>query len=496
MSRNLISKSLVLACLATTALIPGASHAKDADVYFYPKHKWTIERVNKDEADAAPICSLKNELNNGYIVQIAGTEDGFTNLNIDFRQSIFKKNNVYEVQYGLPGHSETLIPTKAFAKNLLVSDLRNEKSFSNGLTSSSVLDVKIQGNEFRMYLTGLNKALEDYTLCANPNAADTPAETIAMAPQEQLTPSVPADLTVPPKMTSSTAQQKAQSYSSADMPDHKKRPDPNRERYTDKIAQQLKEESNKYKPAAPITPQPKKVPIEIIEPEMKHAQAEEVLAEPKADKVASTVTTQVTKSSKAITHVTSTKTEETIDLTSMPQDKPKISAHKQQNNDDSATQFATIESAASPSKAMDNSHDDFVHVRDKVAQLERQVSLLTEKNSMLQQELKSTLQDAEQERISVASNNWDLERATMRYNEAERQIMRLGRQLQTQRAQCQIEKQKLETMLFDPELTNTQQLAKLASLEAELEAAEAEQYRQQRRYEEKIKILEEQLNAQ
>ncbi len=505
MSRKLISRSLVIACLATTALIPGAVNAKDADVYFYPKHKWTIERINKDADNSPPICALSNELNNGYVLQIAGTENGFTNLNIDFKQNIFKKSNVYEVQYSLPGHSETIIPTKAFSKNLLVSDLRDESKFADNLTTSSVLDIQIQGNEFRIYLTGINKALEDYSTCANQQqvAAASPIEKIAEAtvPQASITPT--QDLSTPPKIMETPSIVKTSAVKE-NISGYNKRPQQDRERYTEKLARQLKEESKKYQPsAAPTMPAPKEVPIEIIEPEAKKATIQEAMPKEKIEKIASghkmnkitpAAGKEIFASAKPVKHIKKTKTADIIDLT-QDNNTANAATSKMAEIDNAAAQFAAIEPAASPSK-QGNGMDDFAHVRDKVSQLERQVSLLTEKNKMLDNELRSTLQDAEQERISVSSNNWDLERATMRFNEAERQIMRLGRQLQTQRAQCQIEKQKLETMLFDPELTNTQQLAKLASLEAELDAASSEQYRQKRHYEEKIKILEERLSAQ
>ena len=59
----------------------------------------------------------------------------------------------------------------------------------------------------------------------------------------------------------------------------------------------------------------------------------------------------------------------------------------------------------------------------------------------------------------------------MRYNEAERQLQKLGQQLQQERAQHAMERKELEAMLFDPQLTEQEQLARLNQLEQELEAA-------------------------
>ena len=67
------------------------------------------------------------------------------------------------------------------------------------------------------------------------------------------------------------------------------------------------------------------------------------------------------------------------------------------------------------------------------------------------------------------------------------------RQLQTLQGQCDVEKKELEGMLFDPQVTDQQQLAKLAALEAELEKTKADLLMQKRSYDERINILEEQI---
>lgn len=77
----------------------------------------------------------------------------------------------------------------------------------------------------------------------------------------------------------------------------------------------------------------------------------------------------------------------------------------------------------------------------------------------------------------------------MKFNEAERQVKKLGQQLQKERAQCKVEKKDLEGMLFDPQLTNEQQLARLADLEDQLTKAQRELQDQRMRYEEQIRLL-------
>ncbi|MGH1404051.1 MAG: hypothetical protein ACRBDL_07385 [Alphaproteobacteria bacterium] len=504
MAQTLVSRSIAIACLATTSLISQAAYSADPDVYFYPKKTWTVELIDNKTNAQEPVCAISNQLNNGYIVQIAGTQNGFTNINIDFRQDIFQKNRKYEVQYTLPGQDTQLIPTKAFGESLLVADLRKKASFSDQIPSASVLDLRMGGNAFRMYLTGLSAAMKNYENCTAVTQ-DTPdlmaktappKESIPMQPQE-----VSSDVAPMPPMPEALAKNGANennTQTANDLADHKKRPSrAGKQRYTDMMAERLKEESKKYQPETQS--EQKTAEIEIIEPEAsvssitpsapKPKQVAKQSATPteKAEKVSS-VTRETIKSPKAVYTIEKSKKPLVADLT-------KISKQKETQTVASLDTDKMAQNLSSIEPASGQPNENLIHMRGKISELEKKVSVLMDENQMLDEELKTALKDAKSEKMSVSSDNWNLERATMRFNEAERQIMRLGRQLQTQRAQCDTEKQDLETMLFDPKLTNEQQMAKLASLESELDQTKSESYRQQRLYEERIKILEEQLNA-
>ncbi len=108
------------------------------------------------------------------------------------------------------------------------------------------------------------------------------------------------------------------------------------------------------------------------------------------------------------------------------------------------------------------------------AELEKKLATMESENRALNAELNSALKASENELMEVSSDNWNLEQATMRYNETERQVSKLGQQIQKERAQCSYEKKELELMLFDPQMTENAQLAHLSSLEKKLEAAQKE----------------------
>ncbi|MGH1378675.1 MAG: hypothetical protein ACRBB3_07615 [Alphaproteobacteria bacterium] len=484
MTHKLLATSLITACLTTTSLISINAMANDNDLYFYPKDRWVVERINNgDERERLHTCALSNQLNNGYIVQLAGTSNGFTNLNIDFRQNSFNENQKYEVKYSVPGIIEKVIPTKAFKQNLLVSDLRHNAEFAKALNTTSVLDVQIRDNKFRMYMTGLEATLEEYTQCITPattmastEAVATPKpifENPAKAPSGGIAPPPP----VPPMNTASVNSDKNAAQNTQEMPAHKLRPSPSKKpRYTEELAKQLKEQSEQYKPSEPEA---------LVD---HNKETDPVVA-------SGSKTTEKSKSPKPVYKVTKMDSI-SVDLTDAAQQKNNAAKEA----DIQAIKVSSIEAPEiniqniEPASGVAN--EEYLILRNKVSEMEARIGTLLNKNKLLDEELKSTLLDAKSEQRSVSSDNWNLERATLKFNESERQALRLGRQLQTQKAQCQKEKSELESMLFDPKLTNQQQLASLAALENDLDTAKSTFYRQQRQYEERIRLLEQQLNAQ
>ena len=486
MAHKLLASSLITACLTTTSLISLNVMANDPEIYFYPKDRWVVERINNgNEQDTLQSCALSNQLNNGYIVQLAGTSNGFTNLNIDFRQNSFTENQKYEVKYSVPGIIEKVIPTKAFKQNLLVSDLRHDAEFAAALQTTSVLDVQIRDTQFRMYMTGLAATLEEYTQCITPQAtmAATKTYEIPVPAFEKPKEIVSGNIAPPPPVLSSLSVDDNENAAQQNnpIPAHKLRPSPSQKpRYTEEIARKLKEESKKYKPSEP----------EAL------AESNETLNPVIADNSQiPSKTIEKYASPKPVYNVTKLKPI-SVDLTDAAQqsNNDEIAAKpmggKLSNNDHAAKQVTKIEPASGTQGT------DFLIMRNRVSELEGRIGSLLEKNRLLDEELKTALLDSQIEQRSVSSENWNLERATLKFNESERQALRLGRQLQTQKAQCQQEKSELENMLFDPKLTNQQQLASLASLENDLDTAKSTFYRQQRQYEERIRLLEQQLNAQ
>ncbi len=453
MLHRLSATTALSACFLGSLLISGIADAKDPEHYFYPKSKWVVERVDSTNDRDLHSCTISNTLNNGYGVQIAGTANGFTNINLDLKQNVFESGKRYEVVYQVPGVKKELLATRAFQKNLLVSDLRGQTEFVQAMRESGVLDINIRGNEFRVYMTGFDAKMQGFTQCVGGDIG------VAQAPEAA--PEIETAEVV------KTVKEAEVTQVSAVATDPKKAKPEQRLRFTEQIEEEIKQGNSQYKPDDQSS---------VLDKEPQSIQASKELAEetkPVAQMQAKAEEQKPFVKTSTVKHTAS------VDFT-----KP-----------DTAVDIQAIEPASGSSRvgAID---DDYKALQNNLLKLKNEVKSLRKQNIALEEDLKASLEDGREERVSVATDNWNLERATMRFEEAERQALRVGRQLRTEQARCDMEKRDLETMLFDPQLTKQSQLAKLSSLEAELDKSQEELFMQRRRYEERIKLLEGQLNAQ
>lgn len=510
---------LFSSCIFALSLGSVLAFAGEPDHYFFPKNKWTVERV-KLSSDHAPLsCVIRNEFNNGYVIQISGHAKGFSNINIDFRQNVFQKGFKYEAKYSVPGISSALVPTKAFKESLLVSDLRKQQDFFNDVLSAGAVDVQIRDNSFRLYMTGLSAAMKNFTACLTPDdvimadaEATPPQSENAVEPpagdDAEYVPGKGVDLAV-----GTVAQNLVAGGESQDVDDARgviSAPS------AMTVAQQaavitataqvksvagvaLAHVENDSKPQAQIVqaPAPRVDIPEIIDDITamnEKLEAKSGLIDPtesqdtgqEAEKV-----TRVAKSPKPVFTREKIVHERVADFT-----KPRVSGGvktaaltPETDIDRAAIQSASLQPASGVAQEQHSA------TAKKIQLMEEKIEQLTRENEMLDEELQDVLDGVKSERLSVSSDNWNLEKATIKFDEAERQIMRLGRQLQSHRAACDAEKAELERMLFDPTLTNQQQIAKLTELENSLVEAKNDLIRQQQRYEERIRLLEQRLNA-
>ncbi|NQZ13337.1 MAG: hypothetical protein HRT94_00755 [Alphaproteobacteria bacterium] len=104
----------------------------------------------------------------------------------------------------------------------------------------------------------------------------------------------------------------------------------------------------------------------------------------------------------------------------------------------------------------------------KVEKLEDKLEAAMSDNISLTKQVEELSRMQDQVATGLADSDWNLEKATRRYNEAEKEIRRLGALMEQQRGNCRAEAKELEQMLFDPAVADQKQRSELARLQEEL----------------------------
>lgn len=110
----------------------------------------------------------------------------------------------------------------------------------------------------------------------------------------------------------------------------------------------------------------------------------------------------------------------------------------------------------------------------QIVDLQTKLEAAQKDNAELARQLESFKLQQEDGRLNTIAGDWDLEQATKRFNEAEREIRRLGLQLEQERTACNREKAQIESMLFDPAVTEQKQIERLTQLQKDLDVARSQ----------------------
>ncbi len=129
---------------------------------------------------------------------------------------------------------------------------------------------------------------------------------------------------------------------------------------------------------------------------------------------------------------------------------------------------------------------------DTVQMLKNKLELAQTENQSLKKQIDAVQSDADGKLKVASSNNWDLEQATTRYQESQREIRRLGTLVDTQKTQCSQQKKEIEAMLFDPAVSDKAQQEKFHSMEDQIAQLQA-QIKQPQQDEAKVAELEKKL---
>lgn len=608
---------------ATSAL---SADVKEPEVHFYPAKTWNVSSAPVDVAGATvQRCTITNEFNNGFIVQLTGSHRWVEALQIDFRQDAFDPGQTYDVALTVPGINNKTLSGQAASPSQMVIGLKGQKDFYQTIRDSSVFDLKIDDNEFRFYMVGFDQKAQGFERCmaggdaqapttkAESDAMPTYNEAIAYEQAEKTGVPITEILPSAPRPSVSAAVQ-AEAEEIAEItpvkPQFGIQNGPDRKRLSETLAEEIQRNPDiasadidkpversieEMQKDASVAPPPAPMPSPVVEaepeyvmpadpaefvmsedevpvekrglampedlneePELPAPPGLEEIAEAKAaeraeriraaaqaqlnaerkieepvEEVAAADVAEVAeeKPFEPIVPNTYERAEMIVDTTTLtepeaftpepvtavesvpvvqaraPVEPPapvtieepvaattpapevlleqpeksampktpdmKVTKQTGQLEVDLTEQYAALD-AVEPASAPPVTRQSDSELARRIAMLEKELSAAKQENNALNDELKDALQESRDEQLSISSENWNLEKVTRQYDEAERQLKRLGQQLQQERTACSVEKRELEAMLFDPSVTEDAQIAKLTRLQRELDETKAQ----------------------
>lgn len=143
-------------------------------------------------------------------------------------------------------------------------------------------------------------------------------------------------------------------------------------------------------------------------------------------------------------------------------------AKLQAENADLKQVIASLKSAPKEATVASASDDEVNKLRADNRKLNSELDLVKTEKATLQTQAANLQKDLENKQLKMSGGSWDLEQATRRYQESQREIVRLGALLQTQDVKCANEKKDIEYMLFDPAIATKAQISMLNSLEDQI----------------------------
>lgn len=480
--------TLGTAC-ASLLMASGASAQQDPQrPHFYPEKAWDVHSL-QTVSDYGGECIIQAEFNNGFILQLNGSSNWVQQLNLNIRQAAFEVGKNYDVGLVVPGSVTDVANGTSNRGNIITVPMKGKKTLYKSMRENAVLDVDIEDNKFRFFLTGFGTAAKRFEECM---AGGAPGRTAATNPRDENTLGVSTDgmsdtqkdFMVNESIAFEQREQNGTiSGTSASIPAV---PPPVRE--PQPIVQQnpapTKNAGSRHERGSNLNFSSHRRLSEQLAEEMEATYVEENLAKPpmdnfKQESTASKVSAPVDAVERKPLEMPKAAPETKDMMTPPPVTMPASDVEASFSVEESSS----FEDGAKVNKTVMRRDANFVQPRiedadsaalARVVALEKKLDAARQENENLNDELKTSLKEGQKEHLSVASENWNLERVTMRYSESERQLKSLGQQLQKERAQHAMEKKELETMLFDPEVTSQEQLARLSKLERELAEAKAE----------------------
>ena len=191
-----MNRTLFAFIAASILLAPHTAKAisGQSDPYFYPTQQWITAKEEYEHSGLdKERCYISTSFNNGFIIQLSGSERWVERFDINFRQPLFAPGDSYTVELNIPGIQKVSLKGDAYDQDILSINLNDNKDFYKNLRNSSVLDFSVDGNKFRFYMMGLaaksdqfEKCMADSTVVAKTGYKEPPPVVHTYTPKEEV----------------------------------------------------------------------------------------------------------------------------------------------------------------------------------------------------------------------------------------------------------------------------------------------------------------------
>lgn len=538
--RHLLLSSVVFGGIA---VMSAASFAQTAPAVVYkPQGEWAVTRVAAKGPGKDPYCTMARRFGDNTILTFARNGKDETSLAMDFQPNTLAKGQSYYVTLSAGADEKRAFDVTPVSDKAMVIRLGQDAKFHDALNRAGSLNVDVAGLQFKFELPDMEKGHQDLGGCVTSivePAAGEPTTQQAVAPVPAVTPE--AIISAPAKAASVGSPAPTLSETESLREENlrlKNALERERREYEDRFMKEsagssqvsevmeklkLLEKENsdlKYQLADARSMQPKgkaEAPAVVAAPAAcapavsgekdPAAQAELSMLREENTRLKADLAAQKTamvelemKASKAAETAQGDSKKWATDTATISRLQSRVDELSAQNtklqSDLTAAQASVSASAAASVK------DDGSITLSQLRSVEAQLRSVENERDTLRLQIDKMGEGGEDKLLKLSGSDWNLEQATRRYNEAEREIRRLGTQLEQARTKCTAEKKEIEYMLFDPEIATKEQISKLMTLEQELTTAKAELARKDTdaggkldEYQQKITSLEGELQA-
>jgi hypothetical protein len=511
--RHLLLSSVVFGGIA---VMSASSFAQTAPAVVYkPQGEWAVTRVAAKGPGKDPYCTMARRFGDNTILTFARNGKDETSLAMDFQPNTLAKGQSYYVTLSAGADEKRAFDVTPVSDKAMVIRLGQDAKFHDALNRAGSLNVDVAGLQFKFELPDMEKGHQDLGGCVTsivePAAGEPTTQQAASAPVPAVTPE--AIISAPAKAASvgnpAPTLSEAESLREENMR-LKNALERERREYEDRFMKEsagssqvsevmeklkLLEKENsdlKYQLADARSMQPKskaEAPAVVAAPAVcaptvsgekdPAVQAELSLLREENTRLKADLAAQKTamvelemKASQAAEAAQGDSKKWATDTATISRLQSRVDELSAQNtklqSDLTAAQASASASAAASVK------DDGSITLSQLRSVEAQLRSVENERDTLRLQIDKMGEGGEDKLLKLSGSDWNLEQATRRYNEAEREIRRLGTQLEQARTKCTAEKKEIEYMLFDPEIATKEQISKLMTLEQELTTAKAE----------------------